>query len=703
MPRHERLAVGIDLGTTFTCIAAYRNGRAEAIQNDQGNRITPSIVCYHDGEKVVGEGALHQWAYYPENTICDAKRMIGRRYDDPIVQEDLKNWQFEVVDKEGKPNVLIHDQGHSLYVTPEQVSGMVLQKMKDVGEAYLEKPIFDAVITVPAYFTDAQRQATKDAATIAGLNVLRMINEPTAAAIYHGTTKAYKNAQKILVFDLGGGTLDVSILSVEPGMKFFVLGTHGDPHLGGKDFDNMLANALAEEVTTDKKLNLNKEAVTRLREACETAKKSLSFNTSAKIMIPNFVGNEPFMRTLKREEFEEICKPLFSRLLQPVKDALRETSLSAEEIQDVILIGGSSRIVKVKKLVQEFFPERNILQHIHPDESVACGAAVFAASLSGDPSGNAKALTLVDVTPFSLGIETLGGGWYIAVASPGFFGSPEGRRQWLLSRLLYANDTSQWKLSTDDMSMQAFRASPTAKDRSTIWMTPSQQCSEYIPDRQQYSEDAGYRRFPQNFAKYAMTVFFPKNTRLPAQHSDYFTTPEDGQTSVQISVHEGESEIAKENRLLGTTQLFGIESGKRGNANIVVTFEIGPNGILNVSAIDQNTGSKVEIELDNDKYNLSTAEIHRIAGLLSEGTSDDKLQEERKVLIARLKEYRQSIEEILAKNRHKLSDQDYKQATQNLKEFTEWIQDNEHANRTTIILKQQEAYRQFRSVLLKLS
>ncbi|XP_055347710.1 heat shock 70 kDa protein-like isoform X4 [Paramacrobiotus metropolitanus] len=610
MPRHERLAVGIDLGTTFTCIAAYRNGRAEAIQNDQGNRITPSIVCYHDGEKVVGEGALHQWAYYPENTICDAKRMIGRRYDDPIVQEDLKNWQFEVVDKEGKPNVLIHDQGHSLYVTPEQVSGMVLQKMKDVGEAYLEKPIFDAVITVPAYFTDAQRQATKDAATIAGLNVLRMINEPTAAAIYHGTTKAYKNAQKILVFDLGGGTLDVSILSVEPGMKFFVLGTHGDPHLGGKDFDNMLANALAEEVTTDKKLNLNKEAVTRLREACETAKKSLSFNTSAKIMIPNFVGNEPFMRTLKREEFEEICKPLFSRLLQPVKDALRETSLSAEEIQDVILIGGSSRIVKVKKLVQEFFPERNILQHIHPDESVACGAAVFAASLSGDPSGNAKALTLVDVTPFSLGIETLGG---------------------------------------------------------------------------------------------AMTVFFPKNTRLPAQHSDYFTTPEDGQTSVQISVHEGESEIAKENRLLGTTQLFGIESGKRGNANIVVTFEIGPNGILNVSAIDQNTGSKVEIELDNDKYNLSTAEIHRIAGLLSEGTSDDKLQEERKVLIARLKEYRQSIEEILAKNRHKLSDQDYKQATQNLKEFTEWIQDNEHANRTTIILKQQEAYRQFRSVLLKLS
>ena len=404
-------AVGIDLGTTYSCVGVFQHGKVEIIANDQGNRTTPSYVAFTDTERLIGDAAKNQVALNPNNTVFDAKRLIGRKFDDPTVQADMKHWPFKVVSEGGKPKIQIEFKTETKSFYPEEISSMVLVKMKEIAEAYLGQKITDAVITVPAYFNDSQRQATKDAGTISGMNVLRIINEPTAAAIAYGLDKKDDVGEKnILIFDLGGGTFDVSILAIENGI-FEVKSTAGDTHLGGEDFDNRMVNHFVEEFKRKHKKDLttNKKALRRLRTSCERAKRTLSSSATANIEIDSLHEGIDFFSTISRARFEELCSDLFRATLDPVEKALNDAKLEKSEIHEVVLVGGSIRIPKVQKLLQEYFDGKELNKSINPDEAVAYGAAVQAAILTGDTSDVVQDVLLLDVAPLSLGIETAGG------------------------------------------------------------------------------------------------------------------------------------------------------------------------------------------------------------------------------------------------------------------------------------------------------
>jgi len=404
-------AIGIDLGTTYSCVGVWQNDRVEIIANDQGNRTTPSYVAFTDSERLIGDAAKNQVAMNPENTVFDAKRLIGRKFTDSVVQADMKHWPFKVVAKEGdKPFIQVNYKGETKTFAPEEVSSMVLIKMKEIAEAYLGKAVKDAVITVPAYFNDGQRQATKDAGAIAGLNVLRIINEPTAAAIAYGLDKRKSGECNILIFDLGGGTFDVSLLTLDDGI-FEVKATAGDTHLGGEDFDNRMVSYFIEEFKRKYKQDIskNQRAVRRLRTACERAKRTLSSSTQASIEIDSLYEGVDFYTSITRARFEELCIDLFRKCIAPVEQVLRDSKLDKKAIHEIVLVGGSTRIPKVQQLLQDFFNGKELNKSINPDEAVAYGAAVQAAILKGEGGKKTEDLLLLDVTPLSMGLETAGG------------------------------------------------------------------------------------------------------------------------------------------------------------------------------------------------------------------------------------------------------------------------------------------------------
>jgi len=407
----QETAIGIDLGTTYSCVGVWLNDKVEIITNDQGLNTTPSYVAFTEDERLIGDAAKNQTARNPLNTVFDAKRLIGRKHSDKTVQSDIKLWPFKVESgNDDKPMIVVQYKGETKKFQAEQISSMVLTKMKEIAESFLGKSVKSAVITVPAYFNDAQRQATKDAGTIAGINVLRIINEPTAAAIAYGLDRQQTQERNILIFDLGGGTFDVSLLAIEEGI-FEVKATNGHTHLGGEDFDNKLVDYCMVDFKKKTGIDIkgNPRALRRLRTQCEKAKRILSAAHQAPIECETLAEGEDYNTNISRAKFEELCMDLFRQCMPPVESVLKDAEIGKGQVHEIVLVGGSTRIPKIQQMLSDFFNGKGLNKSINPDEAVAYGAAVQAAILTGQGNEKTSELLLLDVAPLSMGIETAGG------------------------------------------------------------------------------------------------------------------------------------------------------------------------------------------------------------------------------------------------------------------------------------------------------
>ena len=406
----NKFVIGIDLGTTYSCVAVWQHGKVEIIANEQGNRTTPSYVGFTETEYFVGDAAKTQCSTNPINTIFDAKRIIGRKYSDSTVQADIGHLPFTVIGIDDRPFFKVNYRNEERTYSPEQISSMILQKLKQIASAYLGEDVTEAVITVPAYFNDSQRQSTKDAGKIAGLNVRRIINEPTAAALAYGLDKTLTKESYILVFDCGGGTHDVTLLSLQNGL-FQVIATNGDSHLGGEDFDDRIVTWCVEDFKKKYKHDITKspKSLRRLRTACEKAKRGVSSTIQATIEIDSLYDGIDYSVVLTRARFEDLCFDLFRKTIEPVERVIADAKIDKNAVNEIVLVGGSTRIPKIKQMLSDFFDGKKLNESVNPDEAVAYGAAIQAAILAGTNDSKLETLVLVDVTPLSLGLETAGG------------------------------------------------------------------------------------------------------------------------------------------------------------------------------------------------------------------------------------------------------------------------------------------------------
>lgn len=597
--------IGIDLGTTYSCVGIWEGDHVEIIPNQEGNKTTPSWVAFTDTEVLVGDSAKLQAGQNPENTVFDVKRLLGKHFSDDSVQSDIEHYPFEVVgDRNDIPTINVTHKGQQRSFKPEQISAFVLEKMRKVAEDYLGQRVKKAVITVPAYFNDSQRNATKNAATIAGLICDKIINEPTAACMCYGLDKKEDNS-KVLIFDLGGGTFDVSILNLFNGV-FQVLSTSGDTHLGGEDFDNIMVRELIREFCKINKLKeddvregMSGRAARKLKHAAECAKRTLSSAKSAMVEVDNLYGGKDLFITVTRVKFESWCDHLFKKCLVPVRNALDDASLDPNQISEVVLIGGSTRIPKIQELLSEFFGGIQLNKSVNPDEAVAYGAAIQGAILSKqDPSGKTKELLLMDVTPLSLGIESKGG---------------------------------------------------------------------------------------------VMSVIIPRNSSIPTKESKVYSTVEDQQTEVMIKIFEGERKFTNDNHKIGDFELSDIPRQPRGVPKINVTFSIDANGILNVRAVDKETGNTNEIKITNTTR-LSQEEINKMVDEAEEFRADDEMRKDalnsRYQFEKELLFHQQSINDPELNTSEEgemiLSEEEIAWMNQFILNNLTWLEENEEASREKI-------------------